>query len=65
MLATELHWASRMVALPWMLRNRQAAELALLGSMLFNGGGYIPIRRSFDPGCVPCVELVYAKVVCD
>jgi len=63
-IAIELHWGSRMVGLDWVLRHRQAAEVALLASMMFNGGGYLPLEYFFDPGCTPCAELLYVKVVC-
>jgi hypothetical protein len=64
-IAIELHWGSRMVDLDWVLRHRQAAEVALLASMLFNGGGYIPFDFSFVWQCAPCVEVLYIRAVCN
>eukprot|EP00986_Skeletonema_menzelii_P019583 scaffold28514_cov331-Skeletonema_menzelii.AAC.1 len=34
----EVHWATRMVDVPWMPRTRSASELALFFGVLFNRG---------------------------
>jgi len=60
----ELHWATRMTGVEWMLRTRGAGELALFSSMMYLGGGYLPIHLDFNPGCVSCMEVLYYKTVC-
>jgi hypothetical protein len=60
----ETHWSSRMVDLPWMLRHRQAGELALFYSSLYHRGGYIPVHTRNFRGCEPCMEVLLAKVLC-
>jgi len=57
----ELHWATRMTSLPWMPRTRTAAEIALLGSTMFNAGGYMPIHLDFNPHCTSCMEVLYFR----
>lgn len=59
----EVHWASRMVDLPWMPRTRTAAEIALFFGGLFNHGGYILSTSTFL-GCEPCMEILLIKAVC-
>ncbi|KAL7462199.1 hypothetical protein ACHAXS_002589 [Conticribra weissflogii] len=62
----EVHWATRMVDIPWMFRNREAAEVALFFGSLFNHGGYIPVlTKFFDPYCGPCMEVLMIRVLCD
>jgi hypothetical protein len=63
-LMIEIHWASKMVDLTWLLRTRQSAELALFTGMLFNAGGYMPVHTSWDKGCVPCLEVLFVRVKC-
>jgi|EP00970_Alexandrium_tamarense_P012430 FkbM family methyltransferase len=60
----EVHWSTRMVDISWMLRTRQAAEIALYFGVLFNRGGYIPVHRTFFPGCGPCMEVLLVRAVC-
>lgn len=57
----ELHWATRMTPLPWMPRARSAAEIAMLGSMMFNAGGYMPVHLDFNPHCTSCMEVLYFR----
>ena len=57
----ELHWATRMTSLPWMPRTRSAAEIALLGSTMFNGGGYMPVHLDFNAHCTSCMEVLYFR----
>jgi Methyltransferase domain len=70
-IAMEVHWASRMVQLSWMLRGLQASELSLFFSYLYATGGYMPVFREFFPridsreiGCVSCMEVVLVRVLC-
>jgi Methyltransferase domain len=67
----EVHWASRMVQLSWMLRGLQASELSLFFSLLYATGGYMPVSREFYPalnsrqvGCISCMEVVLVRVLC-
>ena len=60
----EIHWATRMVDVKWMLRTRQAAEISLLFGTLFNVGGYIPVYRRLFPECHPCAEVLLVRAVC-
>jgi hypothetical protein len=62
----EVHWASRMVDLSWMLRARQAAEMSLFFAVMFNVGGYMPVFREFFPvGCPSCMEVLMVRVICN
>mmetsp|Transcript_9790 Transcript_9790/g.20581 ORF Transcript_9790/g.20581 Transcript_9790/m.20581 type:complete len:310 (+) Transcript_9790:3-932(+) len=62
----EVHWATRMVDIPWMFRNREAAEISLFFGSLFNHGGYIPVlTKFFDPYCAPCMEVLMIRALCD
>lgn len=62
----EVHWGTRMIDNPSMLRTRQAAEISLLFGQLFNYGGYLPVDvRFFDPGCVACLEVLLVRAICD
>ncbi len=60
----EVHWATRMVALPWMPRTRTAAEIALFFSTLFNFGGYIVVHSTTFTGCEACMEVLLVRAVC-
>ena len=60
----ELHTATRMYNLPWMLRFRQAAEVSLLLAVLYRKGGYLPVFFDFNPGCASCLEILFVKVIC-
>ena len=57
----ELHWATRMNGLSWMPRTRSAAEVALLTSMMFTAGGYLPLKLDFNPFCTSCMEVLYFR----
>lgn len=59
----ELHWATKMVDLPWLLRTRGAAEISLFLGILFSAG-YMPVYSHFDSGCVPCLEVLFVRVLC-
>jgi hypothetical protein len=61
----ETHWGSRMVDLPWVLRHRQAGEMALFYSSMFHHGGYIPVYAKNFKGCPPCMEVLLVKVLCE
>ena len=60
----EVHWATRMVDLPWMPRTRTAAEIALFFGGLFNFGGYIVAHSRTFSGCKPCMEVLLVRAVC-
>lgn len=60
----EVHWATRMVDVPWMPRTRTAAEMALFFGALFNHGGYIISHTYADPGCQPCMEVLLVRAMC-
>ena len=60
----EVHWATRMVDLPWMPRTRTAAEIALFFGGLFNFGGYIVVHSRTFTGCEPCMEVLLVRAVC-
>mmetsp|Transcript_21860 Transcript_21860/g.40804 ORF Transcript_21860/g.40804 Transcript_21860/m.40804 type:complete len:212 (+) Transcript_21860:3-638(+) len=61
----EVHYITRMVDLDWMLRTRQAAELALFFDTLWNAGGYLPIKvQYFGTGCPSCMEILLLRVQC-
>ena len=58
----ELHWATKMVDVPWMLRTLTSAELALFSGMMFTSGGYLPVHR--DESCTVCLEVLYVRALC-
>ena len=60
----EVHWATRMVEVPSMLRTRQALEISLLFGQLFTHGGYLPVKsKYFDPHCSTCLEVLLVRVL--
>jgi hypothetical protein len=64
-IAVELHYQTWMIGLDWTLRNKQRAELALIGGMLFNGGGYMLLDVNHESNnCIHCAEVLYGKVLC-
>ena len=63
-IVVELHTATRMYNLPWMLRFRQAAEVSLLLAVLYRKGGYLPVFFDFNPGCASCLKILFVRVVC-
>jgi hypothetical protein len=63
-IVVELHSASRMYDLPWMLRSRQAAEISMLISHMYRAGGYMPVYVDYNPGCPSCLEVLFVKVLC-
>ena len=60
----ELHWATRMTGIEWMPRVLSAGEIALFSSMMYQGGGYLPIHLDFNKYCPPCMEVLYYKAIC-
>jgi hypothetical protein len=61
----EVHWGTRMVDVPSMLRTRQASEISLMFGQLFNYGGYLPVKaKYFEPGCGTCLEVLLVRVLC-
>jgi hypothetical protein len=64
-IAMEVHFGTRMVDEPTMLRTRTAAEISLFFGQLFNYGGYLPVKvKYFDPGCPPCLEVLMVRILC-
>lgn len=61
----EVHYGTRMVEVEWMLRTRQAAEMALFFDTLFNTGGYMPVIRKYFRGCPTCMEILLLRVHCN
>ena len=59
----EMHYSTRMVDLPWMLRQRQTGELALFFSLLFQKGGYIPAYQFWQVHA-PLLEVLMVRVIC-
>ena len=60
----ELHYATRMVDLPWMLRMRQAGELSLFFALMFQKGGYMPVIQ-FWQRWPTLVEVLMVRVLCN
>ena len=61
----EVHWATRMVDVPTMLRTRQASEISMFFGHLFNYGGYVPVLAKYiEPGCSTCLEVLLIRVLC-
>ena len=60
----EVHWATRMVEVPSMLRTRQASEISMFFGTLFNHGGYLPVLANYIDGCSTCLEVLMARSVC-
>lgn len=58
----ELHWGTKMVDVPWMLRTITSAELALFFGMMYTSGGYLPMHRV--DACPVCQEVLFGKVLC-
>lgn len=64
-ISIEVHWATRMVDLDWMLRTKTAAEMTLWFTTLFTMAGYLPVaRKFFSIGCPSCVELLLVRIEC-
>ena len=58
----ELHWGTKMVDVPWMLRTITSAELALFFGMMYASGGYLPMHRV--DACPVCQEVLFGRVLC-
>jgi len=43
-ISVELHYATRMFDIPWKMRRKTAAEIALFMGMMYNRGGYVPVH---------------------
>jgi hypothetical protein len=59
----ELHYATRMVDLPWMLRMRQAGEFSLFFALMFQKGGYVPVYQ-FWQLWPTLVEVLMVRMLC-
>jgi len=64
-ISVELHYATRMFDLPWMGRQRTAAEIALFAGMMYNLGGYVMVHAKYIRGCDSCAEVLFVRVFCD
>jgi Methyltransferase domain len=56
----EMHWATRMTGVQWMLRTKSSAEIALFSSMMHRAG-YLPILLDFNKYCTTCMEVLYFR----
>ena len=64
-ISVELHYASRMYDLPWMLRSITAAEISMFVGMMYRRGGYVLVHhKSFGKGCYPCAEVLFVRMIC-
>jgi len=64
-ISVELHYATRMYDLPWMMRQRQAGEIAMFSGIMYRKGGYLPVFVKYFQRCDACVELLFVRVFCD
>jgi len=64
-ISIELHYATRMYDLPWMMRHRQAGEIAMFTGMMYREGGYLPMHVEYTMGCDSCAEILFVRVFCD
>jgi hypothetical protein len=60
----EVHFATRMIDLEWLLRTRQTAEMAMFFDLLYNKGGYMPAHVKYIDGCPTCMEILLVRVHC-
>lgn len=60
----EVHFASRMIDLSWLLRTRQTAEMTMFFDLLYNKGGYMPAHIKHIDGCPTCMEILLVRVHC-
>lgn len=64
-ISVELHYATRMYDLPWLLRLRQAGEIAMLTGLMYRVGGYLPVNVQYFEDCEACAEVLFVRVFCD
>ena len=65
-ISVELHYATRMYDIPWMMRRLTAAEISTFMGMMYNRGGYVPVHyEEIGPGCHSCAELLFVRAFCD
>jgi len=65
-ISVELHFATRMFDLPWMLRTKTTAEIAMFIGMMYTRGGYMLTKfEPTGPGCYSCAEMLFVRVLCD
>ena len=62
-ISTEIHYATRMYDLPWMMRFRQAGELMMFFGVMFRGG-YVVAHKENIPGCDSCLEVLFVRAFC-
>jgi len=62
-ISTEIHYATRMYDLPWMMRFRQAGELMMFFGVMFRGG-YVVANKENIPGCDACLEVLFVRAFC-
>jgi hypothetical protein len=54
-----------MYDLAWLKRWRNAGEIALFSGMMYNLGGYLPVKFEEQETCDACMEVLYVRVFCD
>jgi len=65
-ISVELHYATRMYDVPWMLRTVTSAEIAMFMGMMYKRGGYMLVNYApIGPGCYSCAEFLFVRVLCD
>lgn len=64
-ISIELHYATRMYDLPWHLRFRQTAEIAMFAGMMYNRGGYVLTNIELFRRCPSCAEVIFVRTFCD
>lgn len=64
-ISIELHYATRMYDLPWHLRFRQTAEIAMFAGMMYNRGGYVLTNIELFKRCPSCAEVIFVRAFCD
>ena len=61
----EVHSATKMTDIPWMLRILSVGELFNWFAVLFLAGGYLPIKlRGGFKACPICMEVLFVQVLC-
>jgi hypothetical protein len=65
-ISVELHYATRMYDVPWMLRSFTTSEIAMFVGMMYRRGGYVLVHyEPIGPGCWPCAEVLFVRTFCD
>jgi hypothetical protein len=65
-ISVELHYATRMYDVPWMMRSFTTSEIAMFVGMMYRRGGYVLVNHEpIGPGCWACAEVLFVKLFCD